>query len=117
MTNKLRFNCTVGKSLATGMIVHKFKVMKGSVVQDVKDFLKDHQSTYYKKRNRLEKEGVIKDGRFTTDYEFDSPSEASCVILGTSTANFTNWKLSSNQSLHNFWDNPRRVRGKSKKTR
>lgn len=114
MTNELRFTCTVGKALATGMIVHKFRVMEGSVVQDVRNSLKDHQGAYYKKRISLQRSGIIKNGKFTTDYDFDTVSEATCVILGTSSANFNNWKLAEEHSMHEIFDNPKRVRGKAK---
>ena len=116
MTKQLSFTCKVGASSAVGTIVHKFLVAKGSRVNDVKPSLKRWQKTYYNKRKELENKNIIKDNEFKEDYIFDSLSEASCVILGTSSANFTHWKLSSEQSLHNIWDNPRRVRGKGKKT-
>lgn len=115
MTKGLKFECKVGTARAIGVIVHKFKVLKGAKIQEVKRSLRTYSSKYSKKRNELECSGVIKGGKFTKDYEFDSPSEASCVILGTSAANFSNWKLCGGQSLHNIWDKQMRVRGKGKK--
>lgn len=117
MTNNLKFECNAGTAKAIGVIVHKFKVLKGARVQDVKSSLNNHASGYCAKRKELEDKRIIQNGQFAVDYEFDSPSEATCVILGTSCANFSNWKLCGGQSLHDIWDNPKRTRGKSKKAR
>ena len=112
MTNTLKFVCEMGKAHANGEIVHRFLVKKGSTVQKVSDSL---PSRYLKIRNKLEKDKVIVDDKFEKDYEFDSPTQATCVILGTSCANFSNWKLEQVCTLHDIWDNPKRTRGKSVK--
>lgn len=116
MTNNLSFVCKVNRDFATATIIHRFCVKKGSKVKPIKPSLNDHQHTYYNKRIELERKGIIQNNEFQQDYEFDSPSEASCIVQGSSCANFSNWRLCDEQSLHDIWDNPKRNQGKRKRT-
>ena len=70
-----------------------FTVLRGSTVSNhIVDSFPIRAKSYYNLRNRLVKDGLIKDGVFTMDYEFSAPSAASAVILGHNSNGNTDWK-------------------------
>lgn len=70
-----------------------FTVMAGSKISDhTVASLETAGKTYYKLRKNLINEGVIVDGIFTKNYEFNAPSAASAVILGRTSNGNTDWK-------------------------
>ena len=69
-----------------------FTVLEGSTISDhTVPSLETRGKTYYKLRNNLIKEGIIVDRVFTRDYEFNAPSAASAVILGSVTLPMEIW--------------------------
>ena len=84
--------CGVASGYKTGV---QFLVVKGSCV-GVKRSIK---GAYKKLREKLEREGVIKDGRFTADYTFCTPTEATTVVTGTSCGNLSRWTNRFNMNL------------------
>lgn len=68
-------------------------VVKGSKVSDgtVPSF-ENRGRSYYKLRKQLEEDGVIKDGIFQKDYEFNAPSAASAVVMGHTSNGNVDWK-------------------------
>lgn len=77
-----------------------FTVVKDSQVStEVQDSLKNHTKSYALLRQQLEENGVIKDNRFQTDYEFRSPSAAACIIKGRPTNGLTSWKTEDGLQL------------------
>lgn len=80
-----------------------FTVMKGSVISDnVAPSFSKHVMNYSKLRIRLETDGIITNKIFTCDYEFSSPSAASCVVLGRSSNGITDWKTEDGTELRNI---------------
>ena len=74
--------------------------MKGSQVSDhTTASVAVHGKSYYKLRLQLENEGTIKDRYFQKDYEFNSPSAASTVILGRNSNGNLDWKTSDGKYL------------------
>jgi len=70
-----------------------FTVLKGSSVSThTVPSMEVHAKGMYKLRKALEKDSIIDNGAFTRDYEFSSPSAASCVVLGRSSNGTTEWK-------------------------
>lgn len=86
--------------------VNGFTVLHGAVISDntVPSFEKE-RSYYFKLRNKLIEEEVIVDGKFTKDYEFDSPSAASSVILGRTSNGNVDWKTKDGKSLKELGSN------------
>lgn len=77
-----------------------FTVVKGSKVSDhTVSSYEQYGKTYYELRKKLELNRIIVDGYFDVDYEFNSPSAASAVVLGrTSNGNY-DWKTSEKIKL------------------
>ena len=87
------FYCNGSGANAKGFISSGgFTVVKGSAVSEktVPSF-ETRGSGYYKLRARLEKEGIIKGGKFTRDYEFSAPSAASAVAMGRTSNGNVDW--------------------------
>lgn len=67
-----------------------FVVLKGSKIRE--NDTKSTPSWTKKKRAQLIEDGTIKDGIFTRDKLFSSPSGASDLITGSSTSGNKMWK-------------------------
>ncbi len=77
-----------------------FTVVEGSKVSDhIVPSFETRGKSYFKLRNALQKEGVIVDGTFTKDYEFNAPSAASAVILGHTSNGNVDWKTEDGTKL------------------
>lgn len=77
-----------------------FTVVKGSTVSNkTVPSMATKLPSYFKLRQKLEEDGVIKDHEFQQDYEFNAPSAASSVILGRSSNGNTDWKDESGVKL------------------
>lgn len=77
-----------------------FTVLKDSIVSDhVVQSLEKRTKTYYNLRNKLEMDGVIKDRRFTRNYEFPAPSAASSVVLGRTANGNVSWRTLDDKKL------------------
>lgn len=77
-----------------------FTVIKDSSVSDhTTASLETKGKSYYNLRNALIQEGVIVDGVFVKDYEFNAPSAASSVILGRSSNGNDDWKTDNGVKL------------------
>ena len=77
-----------------------FTILQGSSISEsVVDSFETRGKGYYNLRNRLIKEGVIKEGIFTKDYEFSAPSAASAVVLGHNSNGNTDWKTENGVRL------------------
>ncbi len=50
-------------------------------------------------RNDLIQKGIIKDGVFSEDFEFSSPSSASAVILGRSSNGRKEWTMIDGRTI------------------
>lgn len=70
----------------------RFIIKKDSYVslEKKKNFKPD---SYWKLRQLLEDSGVIKNGRFISDYEFRSASEAAAVVRGCSSNGNDVWRI------------------------
>ena len=78
-----------------------FTVLKGSRVSgDIHSVFSGHH--YYKQRVQLENEGIISEGVFQRDYEFNSPSAASAVVLGRSSNGNVEWKTEDGAKLRDI---------------
>lgn len=89
------YQCVSGGSNAKGHPTTNggFLVWKGSVISSkVAPSFECASKTYYALRNRLIKEGIIKDGVFQEDYEFSSPTAAGAVTVGWSISGRAAWK-------------------------
>lgn len=77
-----------------------FTVVKGSKVSNstVPSF-ETRGKGYFNLRNRLISDGVIVEGFFEQDYEFNAPSAASAVILGHTSNGNTDWKTANGIKL------------------
>lgn len=77
-----------------------FTVIKGSKVSEhtVSSF-ETGAKTYFDLRKKLEADGIIIDGEFVKNYEFNAPSAASSVILGRSSNGNVDWKTQSGKRL------------------
>lgn len=58
------------------------------------------------KRDRLLKDGVVKDFAFTKDYLFSSPSTAAAVVMGRSANGLIEWKRQDGSTLKDNQPNP-----------
>jgi hypothetical protein len=92
--DKLYF-CKIPKldKKATGYrSAEKFIIKKDSYVslEKKKNFKPD---SYWKLRQELEDRGDIKNGRFVSDHEFRSPSEAAAVVRGCSSNGNDVWRI------------------------
>lgn len=95
------FYCRGNNSNAKGFLSSNgFTIVKGSIVSDhTVDSFELRANTYFKLRNQLIKNNVIENGIFTTDYEFNSPSAASAVVLGRSSNGPKEWKTITGVNL------------------
>lgn len=86
---------------ATGFVsAGGFTILKGSVISEgVVKSMETYGKTYYKLRNALIEDGTIKNGAFTRDYEFTSPTGAATVVLGYVGADLKTWKTADGVSL------------------
>lgn len=77
-----------------------FTVIKGSKVSDstVPSF-ETRGKCYFNLRNHLVEEGVIENGIFTQDYEFNAPSAASAVIMGHTSNGNNDWRTAEGVKL------------------
>ncbi len=87
--------CKGKESKAIGFVSNNgFTVLKGSIInKDTTPSFTD--STYYKLREKLIQEQVIVDNVFVKDYEFQSPSASSSVVLGSSSNGKIAWRKMS----------------------
>lgn len=70
-----------------------FTVLKGaSISNNITPAYENSNKGYFKLRKKLESDGTIVDGVFEKDYEFNSPSAASSVIVGSSSNGTVDWK-------------------------
>ncbi len=77
-----------------------FTVLQGSIISDhTVPSLETRGKSYYNLRNTLVKDGVIENGIFTKDYEFNAPSAASAVILGHTSNGNIDWKTETGVKL------------------
>ena len=77
-----------------------FTVLQGSIISDhIVPSFETRGKSYYKLRDSLIKDGVISDGVFTIDYEFNAPSAASAVILGHTSNGNVDWKTDDGTKL------------------
>ena len=74
----------------------KFIVRKGSKISET--VTESFQPTYADLRKQLVEDGIIKDGIFTTDFEFSSSSTAAIVVLGRSANGRKEWRLLDGRS-------------------
>lgn len=75
-------------------------VLKGSKVSaGTVPSLETKGKSYYNLRKRLEEDGIIVDGLFTQDYEFNAPSAASAVVLGHTSNGNVDWKTADGKKL------------------
>ena len=75
-------------------------MLKDSTVSDhTVPSLETSGKSYFNLRNALIKEGIIADGKFTKDYEFNAPSAASAVILGHTSNGNVDWKTDDGTKL------------------
>ena len=85
--------------------VKAYGIAKGKqfIVCKDSDFSEDETKSchsYVRKiRQKLLKEGKVKDYKFVEDVEFDSPSTAASVVLGRSCNGLITWKDENNQRL------------------
>lgn len=80
-----------------------FTVLKGSFISDhVVPSFETRGKSYFKLRNALIKDGVISEGEFTIDYEFNAPSAASAVILGHTSNGNVDWKAEDGTKLRDL---------------
>ena len=96
--------CKGNKALAKGFVsAGGFTVLAGSTVSDhTVPSLETQGKSYYRLRNDLIKEGVIVDGAFVKNYEFNAPSAASAVVLGHTSNGNVDWKTEDGTSLKNL---------------
>lgn len=96
--------CKGNNAVAKGFLsTGGLTVVKGSTVSDhtVSSF-EIHGKGYFQLRNRLIAGGTIVDNVFQVDYEFNSPSAASSVVLGHKSNGNVDWKSSSGTMLKNL---------------
>ena len=89
------YSCSVPNSdkKATGYLsAEKFIVKKDSYVSSETKTNFEPKS-YWRLRQELEDRGVIKNGRFVSDYEFRSASEAAAVVRGCSSNGQDEWRI------------------------
>ncbi|MCR5346144.1 MAG: GIY-YIG nuclease family protein [Fretibacterium sp.] len=80
-----------------------FTVLKGSTVSDhIVPSFETHGKGYLNLRNELVKEGIIADGVFVRDYEFNAPSAASAVVLGHTSNGNVDWKTADGVRLRDL---------------
>lgn len=101
-TSKSRTNgikCSMTNPQATGIMLPngQFLVSKGSAVKQGGNANIDRSL-----KDQLCKEGVIKNGVFTTDYEFSSPSRAAIVLMDYSVNGLDVWKTEDGKSLKEY---------------
>ncbi len=80
-----------------------FTVLKSSRVSDyvVPSFI-ERGKAYYNLRMRLEKDGIISEHIFQSNYEFSSPSAASAVVLGHTSNGNVDWKTEDSKMLRDI---------------
>lgn len=77
-----------------------FTVLKDSVVSDhIVPSLETRGKSYFNLRNALVNDGIIVDRSFTRDYEFNSPSAASAVVMGHTSNGNVDWKTADGTKL------------------
>lgn len=77
-----------------------FIVLKGSKVSEtITPSFENGAKSYFLLRKRLNDEGVIENSIFVKDYEFNSPSAASSVVLGRASNGTTEWKTENKKSI------------------
>lgn len=94
--NKIRvyYKCTGSGAVARGYHTNTgFKVCENSLVSDIKKSFEVYEKSHYSLRKHLESQGIIKNNKFTKDYEFKSLATASNVILGRSSSAPREWKI------------------------
>lgn len=88
--NTIYLYCNDAKGYVSG---GGFTVCLGSKISDkTAPSMERHVKHYYRLRNKLILNEIIKDGVFQNDYEFRSPSAAAAVILGSSSNGKIVWK-------------------------
>ena len=94
MTEKDIYRCTYGGSNATGFpSPGGFTVLKGSIISaKVAPSFECASRFYYKLREQLITDGIIKDGVFQQNYEFKSTTAAASVAVGWTISGTSAWK-------------------------
>ena len=89
---------------ATGYTIERgFVVLKGAIVSSyLTPSFRKRKDKSYEIRMKLEKDGTIVDRIFQYDYVFNSPSQASSVILGHISSGQADWKTESGTELHHI---------------
>lgn len=75
----------------------QFVVLKGSVISP--NVTNGIPAGVLAQRNDLIRKGIIKDGVFSEDFEFSSPSSASAVILGRSSNGRKEWTMIDGRTI------------------
>lgn len=89
------------KTEAKGTISDEgFVVLRGSGSAD--EFSKHSSASLHAKWENLHKDGVIKDGIFTKNYLFSSPSTAAAMVLGRNANGLTEWKTENKITLKEY---------------
>ena len=93
--------CKGSEATAKGFVsTGGFTVLKDSVVsKHTVPSMETRGKSYYELRNTLIRDGVIAEGIFTRDYEFNAPSVASAVILGRTSNGNVDWKTEDGTKL------------------
>ena len=93
--------CKGVSASATGFVsAGGFTVMQGSTISNhTTPSLESRGASYYRLRDTLIRDGVIVDGAFVRDYEFNAPSAAASVVLGHMAAGPKEWKTADGVSL------------------
>lgn len=86
--------CKGAGASATGFLsAGGFTVIKDSRVSDhVVPSFERRGKTYFNLRSRVEEDGIIANGVFIQDYEFNAPSAASAVILRRTSNGNIDWR-------------------------
>ena len=91
-----------GDAHAEGILLdgNKILVRMGSRLSTYSNLLNQkRQAGMEKLRQKLVDDGIVADREFTVDYEFNSPSTAAAVILGTASSGNEKWKDENGVSL------------------
>ena len=98
------FYCQGNGVNARGFLSNKgFTILKDAKVSDhIAPSFETHGLSYFKLRQKLEKDGIVIDRVFQKNYEFSSPSAASSVIEGRPTNGNIEWKTEKGVKLKDF---------------
>lgn len=93
--------CKSSDASAKGFIsIGGFTVLKGSTISNrMAPSFPTGAKSYYNLRNQLIADGIIINGVFEQDYEFNAPSAASAVVLGRASNGKLYWKTEDGKTL------------------